>query len=155
MVNLQELGRFLVSAKKATYASGDVAEKVKEDDGSTTLTFEAGKFRYHDNYFGGEPYGGREVVWREGKPIYMMVYYGSVEKEVEDIRAVYQVLQRALSLLPPDCPYRGPAEYIEGDYRYVNEYVGEVGNFSGRETISCAGEVIYEARYVGGVVDQR
>jgi hypothetical protein len=144
-----------VSAKKATYASGDAAKKVKEDDRSTTLVFEAGNFKYHDNYFGGEPYGGREVVSYEDKPIYMMVYYGSVGKEVDDVRAVYQVLQKALSLLPEYYPYRGPKEFTEGSYRYENEYIGEIDNFSGRETISCAGKIVYQARYAGGLVDQR
>lgn len=63
MINLNELCKFLIKAKKSTYAAGDVAKKIVEDDKSTTMTFEDGDWRYYDNYFGGEPYGGREVVY--------------------------------------------------------------------------------------------
>ncbi|GHV24908.1 hypothetical protein FACS1894176_02220 [Bacteroidia bacterium] len=52
MINLSELCRFLTKAKKATYASGDSTKKIKESDFSTTLLFEEGDWKYHDNYFG-------------------------------------------------------------------------------------------------------
>ncbi len=58
MVEIKNLCNFLVKAKKAIYASGDENTKIKESDKSTTLIFEEGDFKYHDNYFGGEPYGG-------------------------------------------------------------------------------------------------
>lgn len=154
MINLKELRRFLVKAKKSTYASGDENIKIKENNKSTTLIFEDGDFKYHDNYFGGEPYGGREVVFYQGLPIYMMVYYGFVTRDVSDINSVYSILQKALSLIPEDYPYRGPLEFVENDYSYSNEYSGEVDNFSGRELIENNGKIIYEARYIGGLVDQ-
>lgn len=37
----------------------------------------------NDNFFGGEPYGGREVVFYEEKPVWMMVYYGWVAEGIE------------------------------------------------------------------------
>jgi hypothetical protein len=155
MINIQNFKEFLVKAKKSTYASGDVSKKVVESDKSTTLVFEDGGFKYHDNYFGGEPYGGREVVFFKGEPIYMMVYYGLVDKDVTDFRGVYGVLQKALSLIPENSPYRGPKEYIEGDYEYINNFVGEIDNFSGEEVIGYKGREIYKAKYIGGLVDQR
>lgn len=39
MINLKELAKFLVLAKKSTYAAGDQAKSTKESDGSTTLLF--------------------------------------------------------------------------------------------------------------------
>ena len=155
MINLQNLKESLVKAKKSTYASGDVSKKVVGSDKSTTLIFEDGDFKYHDNYFGGEPYGGREVVFFKGEPIYMMVYYGLVSEEITDFRGVYRILQKALSLIPEDKPYRGPKKYIEGDYSYLNNFIGEIDNFSGEESISYKGKEIYKARYIGGLVDQR
>ena len=109
--------------------------------------FEDGDFRYHDNYFGGEPYGGREVVFYKGKPAYIMVYYGLVNKDIDNIKDVYSILQKALSLIPEDYPYRGPKEFVDGDYRYSNKYVGEIDNFFGEEYIECNGNKIYEAKY--------
>ncbi|HNY04800.1 MAG TPA: hypothetical protein PKI92_03540, partial [Candidatus Woesebacteria bacterium] len=75
MLDIKNLREFLVKAKKSTYASGDASKEIVELDKSTTLIFEEGDFKYHDNYFGGEPYGGREVVFFKGEPVYIMVYY--------------------------------------------------------------------------------
>ncbi len=63
MFNKTDLCKFLAEAKKSTYAAGDAAKKVVNDDKSTTLVYENGDWKYHDNYFGGEPFGGREVVF--------------------------------------------------------------------------------------------
>lgn len=155
MINQKDLCKFLVLAKKATYASGDVSKKVVELDKSTTLIFDEGEFKYHDNYFGGEPYGGREVVFFKDEPVYMMVYYGLVDEEITDFHGIYTILQKALSLIPDDKPYRGPGEYAEGDYKYFNNFTGEVDNFSGEESISYKGKEVYKAKYIGGLVDQR
>ncbi len=155
MINLKNLKEFLVKAKKYTYASGDLSKKVVESDKSTTLVFEDGDFKYHDNYFGGEPYGGREVVFFKGEPIYMMVYYGLVDKDVTNFRGVYGMLQKALSLIPENSPYRGPKKYTEGDYGYINNFIGEINDFSGEEIINYKGKEIYKAKYIGGLVDQR
>lgn len=155
MINLDSLKEFLVQAKKSTYASGNTSQKIVEGDKSTTLTFEDGDFRYHDNYFGGEPYGGREVVFFKGEPVYIMVYYGLVSEEVTDFRGVYKILQASLSLIPKDYPYRGPKEYLEGDYHYLNNFTGEIDNFSGEESISYQGREVYKAQYMGGLVDRR
>lgn len=38
-------------------------------DNSRTIEYENGDWRYHDKYFGGEPYGGREIVHYRGKRI--------------------------------------------------------------------------------------
>ncbi len=154
MINLNELCNFLVKAKKSTYAAGDTAEKIINNDKSTTMIFEDGNWKYHDNYFGGEPYGGREVVFFENMPIYMMVYYGWVIKGA-DFNAVYEVLQEALSLIPKDKPFRGPKKYEYNNMKYNNIFEGEVDNFFGEETIiSKDKKAIYKAKYIGGLIDQ-
>ena len=155
MISQKDLCKFLVLAKKSTYASGDVSKKVIELDKSTTLIFEDGDFKYHDNYFGGEPYGGREVVFFKGEPVYIMVYYGLVNEDFANFHRIYKILQKALSLIPENKPYRGPKEYNEGDYKYTNNFIGKVDNFSGKETISYKGKEVYQAKYIGGLVDQR
>lgn len=156
MINLQELCRFLVKAKKATYAAGDDAKNIAEADKSKTLIFEDGDWKYHDNYFGGEPYGGREVVFFQGLPVYMMVYYGRVAEDVSDVQAVYKILQGALRLIPEERPYRGPKEFSQDDLKYTNVFEGEVDNFSGEEMITFEdGREIYKAKYIGGSVDVR
>jgi len=156
MINQQELCRFLVEAKQSTYAAGDAAKSTKEPDGSTTLIYQTGDWKYHDNYFGGEPYGGREVVFYQGKPVYIMVYYGWVEASVTDAGSIYKVLQGALSKIPEEKPYRGPSKLVHNNLIYTNRSVGEVDNFSGEEFIkSSEGKLLYQARYIGGLIDQR
>lgn len=155
MINLNELRAFLVKAKKSTYASGDESAKIIGEDKSTTLIFEDGDWKYHDNYFGGEPYGGREVVFFQGSPVYIMTYYGWVEESVTEVKEVYKTLQQALSLIPEDKPYRGPREYLWGDYTYANSFNGEIDNFSGEEIIKLRENEVYKAKYIGGLIDQR
>jgi hypothetical protein len=156
MINQDELCRFLVKAKKATYAAGDESKKIVEADKSTTLIFEDGDWKYHDNYFGGEPYGGREVVFFQGLPVYMMVYYGWVNENVTDVQAIYKILQGALSLIPEDKPFRGPEKFSQDGLEYANVFEGEIDNFSGEEKIlSEDGKEIYKAKYIGGLVDVR
>ena len=156
MIDKQQLCKFLVEAKKATYAAGETAKKIVEADKSTTLIFEDGDFKHHDNYFGGEPFGGREVVFLQNNPIYIMTYYGLVDEFVANFEPVYKVLQKALSLIPEDYPFRGPKKYVDGDFIYKNTFTGEIDNFFGEETISSSqGKEIYKAKYIGGFVCQR
>lgn len=156
MIDKKRLCKFLVEAKKSTYAAGETAKKIIEADKSTTLIFEDGEFKYHDNYFGGEPFGGREVVFWRNDPVYIMTYYGLVDESVLDFEVVYQVLQKALLLIPEDHPFRGPAEYAKDELTYKNIFTGEIDNFFGEETISDAhGKEIYKAKYAGGFVCQR
>jgi hypothetical protein len=153
MLNKQELCKFLVEAKKSTYASRDSAQKIINKDNSTTLIFKKGDWEYNDNYFGGEPYGGREVVFLKNKPVYIMVYYGLVDNSVNDINKVYRILMNALKLIPKDKPYRGPEKYSEENLIYQNNFTGEIDNFFGEEIIKKDGIKIYQAKYMGGFVD--
>ncbi|MCF7906538.1 DUF5680 domain-containing protein [Patescibacteria group bacterium] len=153
MINKKELCEFLVEAKKSTYASGDNTIKIIEENKSTTLVFEKGNFKYNDNYFGGEPFGGREVVFFNNEPVYIMTYYGFINESVSDFGSIYKILQKALSEIPEDYPFRGPKEYSENNYKYVNNYNGEVDNFFGEEIISENGKELYRAKYIGGFVD--
>ncbi|MFA5070091.1 MAG: DUF5680 domain-containing protein [Patescibacteria group bacterium] len=155
MIDLKQLCKFLVKAKKSTYAAGYLAKKSIEDNKSTTLVFEDGDWKYHDNYFGGEPYGGREVVFYKNFPVYIMVYYGRVEESVSDFETVYKVLRKALVLIPENKPFRGPKQYKQDDLLYTNNFQGDVVNFSGEETISKNGKILYSAKYMGGLVDKR
>jgi len=154
-MNIKKLCQFLVTAKKQTYAAGDDTQKTVGKDKSTTMVFEQGDWKYHDNYFGGEPYGGREVVFFQGQPVYIMTYYGWVEESITDPAQIYGVLQKALRQIPEDKPFRGPKELVVGNFSYNNTFSGEVDSFFGEETITQDSQVVYTAKYMGGLVDQR
>lgn len=136
------------------YAGGEEKKWIKERDGSTTIYFEKGDWKSHDNYFGGEPYGGRAVVFQNDKPIWVMVYYGWAVKNIET-DLVYEILRNALMRMPEDYPFLGPKEYSEGEYVYVNSWKGDVQRFFGEEKIIQGERMIYKANYIGGLVDER
>lgn len=147
---MKDLKTFIIEANKNGYASGNPG--IKEDDGSTSIVFEQGEWKENDNFFGGEPYGGREVIFKNGKPYWIMVYYGSVING-EDLGIVYSFLQKAL-LKPGELPVRGPGEFTQGDFQYLNEWSGDLNSFNGIEKILRGKTKIYIARYAGGLVDQ-
>jgi len=153
-MDTKELKAFILEASKNTYASEDKNIRQIQKDKSTTITYKKDDWKYHDNYFGGEPYGGREVVFYKDQPVWIMVYYGWVVKG-NNPNDVYGILAKALRNAPSDMPYRGPKELIDGDCRYVNILNGEVENFNGEEKIYKGDTLIYCAKYIGGLVDQK
>jgi hypothetical protein len=153
-MNTNQLRQFLIDSNNAGYAGGEEKKWIKESDGSTTIPFEKGLWKSHDNFFGGEPYGGRLIVSYEGKPYWIMVYYGWVKPGVET-NSVYGVLRGALKQMPFDYPFRGPKEYKEGEYLYTNSWNGVIDQYNGEEKIMQGDKLIYKANYIGGLVDQR
>ena len=153
-MELSELKKFLALANKTGYASGNRKSLTKEKNHSTSISFKSDVWEFYDNYFGGEPYGGREVIFYKGQPVWMMVYYGSVDNSIKPEK-IYPFLQKALGLFPKDYPYRGPAVFEEDGYIYKNNWSGEIDNFSGKETIINDNKEIYSASYIGGFIDQR
>src|SRR5687767_8125808 len=108
-----QLKKFIIESNKAGWASSGESGNTRETDGSKSFRFSLGDFSSHDNYFGGEPYGGRAVVFYRGKPVWMMVYYGEVLPDV-DFEQAYSVLRKALMNMPQDHPFRGPNQFSEG-----------------------------------------
>lgn len=155
MIDKKQLCEFLVKAKSSTYATGNLAKKIIENNKSTTLIFEEGDWRYNDNYFGGEPFGGREVVFLKNDPVYIMVYYGRVNEVVKNFEPVYTFLQKALSQIPVEYPFRGPKNLQENNLEYINEYTGVIDDFSGEEKILKDKKEIYRAKYIGGLINQK
>src|SRR3989344_4977369 len=149
------LKKFLIEANKAGYSTGQYDKIVIEKDKSNTISYESGDFRAHDNFFGGEPYGGRYIVLYKGNPIWIMVYYGKVFESVKEFESVYKFLQKCLSNMPSDMPLRGPKELSDGKYLYKNMWEGDLEEFFGKETIYQNGQKIYNATYMGGLVDIR
>lgn len=150
-MELEQLRKFLIDSNNAGYASGKPG--VKEPDGSTTINFEKDGWRSNDNFFGGEPYGGRTAVFYKGKPEWIMVYYGYVV-EGANFENVYKILRGALMEMPEAHPYRGPAEFKQGQFVYRNSWTGELDKFFGEEKIYENDALAYKANYMGGLIDQ-
>lgn len=153
-MDIEGLRRFLVDSNKAGYAGGDEKKWIKEPDGSTRIPFKKESWESQDHFYGGEPYVGMTIVFHEKLPVWGMIYYGWVVEEV-DTGTVYEVLRAALMQMPEEHPYRGPQEYVQGEFVYRNKWEGELDRFSGEETIEQEGNLVYKADYRGGEVDKR
>lgn len=154
-MDVNELRKFIIESGKVDYSSGDESSREKQVDGSITISYQSGDWRFRDNYFGGEPYAGQTVIWYQDKVVWTFVYYGWVEQGVEDLKQVYTFLQAALRKSPEDLPIRGPKEFDQANYKYINGIQGDLENFAGQELIFDNGKEIYKARYMGGWVDNR
>lgn len=154
MINLDQLKAFKKEASGAGYESEGSKNEIKEKDGSTTFWYESGDWKFHDNFFGGEPYGGRTVISYKNKPVWVMVYYGWLDNKVSDVNEAYVFLRKALRAERGD-GFRGPNEFSEGKFKYVNNWQGALENYSGKEEIYLSSSLIYTAMYMGGLVDQR
>jgi hypothetical protein len=147
-----ELRQFLVRAKTGTYASEGEGDERILADGSKELTFQENEFKYRDRYFGFAPFVGEEVVWREGKVVWAMNYYGTVFGETVPADQVYRFLGKAMRQLQEDRPFRGPRSFEEQDFQYIDESEGTVENFIGVERILYQGQEVYRLDYHGGCV---
>ncbi|MEX0684215.1 MAG: DUF5680 domain-containing protein [Dehalococcoidia bacterium] len=153
-VDADALKAFLLESNRAGYAGGDEKKWIREGDGSLTIVFEDGSWRSHDNFFGGEPYGGRTVVFHEGQPVWMIVYYGWADEGSEP-ESLYGILKKALKEMPSDAPYRGPRRREIDSYVYTNQWDGALDRFAGREEILEGQALVYQADYAVGLVDKR
>jgi hypothetical protein len=135
---------FVVKAKQSTYAGSGKRETL--DDGAIELVYQEGVYRYRDRYFGDDRFSGQEVVHREGKPVWTMNYYGH---NLQDIK-ISTFLKEALRLVPQEAPFRGPTKHQNGEWRYTNEWKGDIDCFQGYEAIYYQGKQVYELWYHGG-----
>jgi len=141
---------FLLKAKLNTYASGRNPDSTSRP-ASHDLTYSDAPYLYIDTYLGGFGFIGEEAVWCSGKPVWGMNYYGKML--IPEIPEGFSpFLKHALLQVPPDAPYRGPAEYSEGKYLYQCSVAGDPTWFKGEEVICLSGKQIYRLDFHGGEV---
>jgi hypothetical protein len=153
-MNEEELRQFLFDSNQAGYGSGEEKRWIKELNGSTSISYKRDDWKSHDNFFGGEPYGGRIIVSYKNRPVWMMVYYGFIVPGIKP-DLVYEILKKALLKMPKDAPFRGPKKFEDSGLSYLNEWIGDIENYSGEEKIFQGKKMIYKADYMGGLVDRQ
>lgn len=150
---LNEIEGFILKAQ-APHALGTAKVTKGEEDSAWTITETDGDWRMVDKWFGGQPYGGQEVIYFRDKAVWIMVYYGRVYDTELSANDVYDFLRKALQFPPKGMPYRGPTKYADGNLTYKNEVSGAVNKYSGVEKILENDTEIYSAVYYGGLIDQ-
>ncbi len=152
MENQDQFVRFLVEAKKNTYAGGGELSAPSRP-ASKDLSFRQGDYTYIDTYLGDLDFIGEEAVWHKGKPLWGMNYYGAmlVKAVPEEFS---RCLKAALSSVPLEAPFRGPASFQYGSLQYNCEWSGDVDQFEGHEHILENGKEIYRLVFHGGSLRQ-
>lgn len=138
---------FLIKAKKATYA-GKGAETSSTRPKSHDLVYCEDDYMYYDTYLGGEKFAGEEALWIGEQPYWSMNYAGRVIGD----HFSGDFLKEALCHVPAAMPFRGPEEYVNGDYGYHCQVSGDFEWFQGYETISWQEQIIYECYFHGSVI---
>ena len=142
--------KFLITAKQNTYAGGGHMT-ISSRIGSKDLAYQEGPFKYLDTYLGDVNFIGEEAVWYEDKPVWGMNYYGRLL--VETIPAGFsECLKSALLEVPEEMPFRGPEEFVEGDFSYTCSVEGSIEWFRGKEFVFHKGQKIYQLYFHGGEI---
>ncbi len=151
----QELINFLIKAKKQTYANENIKKSESTRLGSNDYEYSDENLTYHDSYFGGTNFMGEEVIYEKKEiPIWGMNYYGVTLDNSLSEEAMDKALRPALMKVGEDdlIPVRGPKEYINGEYKYTFNCVGDINYFEGEETIYKNNIKIYNLKCHGGII---
>ena len=152
MVNIE---KFLIEAKKQTYANETVEKVANTRQNSKDYEYKKDKMVYHDTYFGGTKFIGEEVVYVDNNTYWAMNYYGVTLDETLKEEAMDKALRPALMNVGKDkdiIPVRGPKEWVNGEYKYSFNVIGDINYFSGIETIYKNNKKIYELKCNGGLI---
>ncbi len=158
-IDLNELTKFIVKAKKNGYAGG--GEKRREADGSKTLIFREGDFCYTNNYDGSYQASGSEIVrWQreDGQRIWHMAYFGGIDPEFWGNEGIKEsnlaFLKEALSLVSFDPPFGGPPIHENEDLEYTIEVGGNLRRCFGTEDITDKklNRITFSGDFIGGLV---
>lgn len=168
-IDLNELSRFLVEAKKVTYANSKTKEGRILLDGSKQLCFEQGRFCYIDNYIGHFQFSGTETIkFHPNKhkkiwpTIWKMNYFGRINEKFREndplVEKTYEFLRQALSNVPPNTLFRGPNNFLSSDNNWRYSCFSDSGlqfitAFEGGESITLKdNRIIYSGNYHGGII---
>ena len=155
-MDLKELAKFLVKAKKNTYAAGAKAD----GDGILRIwRYSEGDYNYEDiftsEYEDDLEFSGQELVEYKRKLVWVMGYNGGMIEQSSTksfIDDTYIFLKAVLKLVEEDTPFRGPSRLTIGDFDYLCCIDGDISNFTGKEQIYKKGKQVYEVEFNGGLV---
>lgn len=157
-MNLSDLARFLVKAKKKAYAGGG-EETSSQRPGFKELEYKEGDWYYRDSYSGFYQAPGQEVGYFQDQPVWAMAYSGGMrEKFHEDeslAKKTFGFLKKCLLQVEEEEPFRGPRKYSEGDFSYEMELEGDINDFSGKEKIFYKGKEVFHQYFIGGMIIQK
>ena len=159
-IKTAELLGFIAKAHRNTYAAPpEVRKKHKLETpflpGHKCYHFKDGEWEYFDGYAGSEWAPGREVILLNGKPIWAMSYQGKHNPAYSGDffqNEAFQFLKRALMNMDDSMLFRGPKEFVDGEFRYAFELKGDYQYFTGRESITHKGIEVFFQDIMGELI---
>jgi len=155
-IDYEELKKFLYDANANGYASADTHEITPQRPGFDELEYRSGDWYFRDSYVGSYFAPGQEFAYFKGKPAWAMAYAGGMKFQYHGqpdlAKETFVFLKKALKAMDPENPYRGPAEFSEGEMRYVSTLSGDIKDFIGNEKIYKDEELVFEQNFIGGIV---
>ena len=151
---LGELTNFIVKANKETYAVGK-GQVEAERKGFKELEFEEGDWRLRDSYSGYFKAPGWTTVYYKGRPVWYMTYGGQGMAEGKENKApeTYGFLVKAVMLVSPEMPFRGPEKFSDGEWEYVFKPLkGDITGFGAVEEIRQSGDFVFSQDINGGLI---
>ncbi|OGH39300.1 MAG: hypothetical protein A3B44_02355 [Candidatus Levybacteria bacterium RIFCSPLOWO2_01_FULL_38_21] len=151
-------------ARTKTYAGNGKPVGHPAIEGTTQLEYKEGNYFYRDIYVTGENnFAGQEILYEDDKPIWSMVYFGSLNLSGlnqypyyrrSSKREIYDFLKESLKDNATHVRFgEGITTINNEEFFYEDEpnkeFEGGVG-FSGKEIIRFKGTVVYVMRYQGG-----
>jgi len=152
--------KFIATAHRNTYAATTKVKKQHKCEvpilpKHRDYEFFEGDFSYYDSYAGSIWAPGREVVFFKRTPVWAMAYQGKsslAHSQHFFENAVFPFLKEALRNSTDDMPFRGPVEFSDGDFQYTFEINGDYSYFTGKETITYIGEVVFSQDVMGSLI---
>ncbi|MDP2940489.1 MAG: DUF5680 domain-containing protein [Candidatus Omnitrophota bacterium] len=141
-----------MKAKQNTYASNGEEAEIILADTAKELVFKDKCLEYRDRYFGADSFIGQEIVFYDGNAIWGMNYYGLLTSDIIPSKRVYSFLQKALKKVTASQPFRGPSDFADEEFQYINKPRGTVDFFKGFEKILYKRKQIYQLHYHGGLI---
>ncbi len=124
--------------------------------GLKTIVIRKGNWIYVDQYVGGEPFQGLEIVWFKKLPVWSMSYRGFWNPK--DYKTMLCFVRKALKNHPKNAPWRGPKTFsskgISG-WNYANNWHGNIREFRGLEKIFFKQKEVGWTLYQGGLVNKK
>ncbi len=159
-MDIKTFTKFLIKAKKSTYANSSIEKVEASRLGSSDYNYEEiidnKRYTYHDTYFGGTKFMGEEVVYCDSnKPVWGMNYYGVTLDGSLGEEAMDNALRPALMKVGEDTsviPVRGIAKFENNGYTYIFKPSGSIEKFDGVEQIYKDNKLIYELHCSGGII---
>ena len=151
-MDLTELERFIIAAKRQTYVGGsNFCRSCRL--ASHDISYVEDAWRYLDSYFGGTDFLDQEVVWHESLPVWAMNYYGRIlcPDRIDASRAG-ATIKLALAALYQEDRFLGSFELATPHGLYRDMSQGTVARFQGHEAILQDDTEVYTLDYHGGLI---